>query len=320
MEFFHIILGVVLISFLIVLVLTPEFIRSVRGRGLVGRDMHKPDKPEVAELGGIIILLAYIVGMLLALVVLFTEELKYIYVLASLCAVIIAGFVGIVDDLLEIKWRTKVLSPLIASLPLAVVRAGDYSMHVPLVGGVDFGLAYPIILVPLAITGAANAINMLAAYNGTEAGGTLIVGTTILAASLIYSRPEAGIIIAPMVGGCLAFLIFNRYPSKIFPGDSGTFPMGAAIASAAIVGNLELIGVIAMLPYFLHFFLFGLGRITGIERVKFAEVDSRGYIHPPHRFNLLYFIASLRKLKEWQIVLIVYAILAGSAMLALFGV
>lgn len=317
MQIFYIILSSAVISFLAVLATTPGFIEKAHKRGLVGRDMHKPHRPKVAEIGGIVIILGYILGMLLSLIVLFSEELNFVYVLASLSVVTIAAFVGIADDLLEIRWRTKVLTPLIASLPLVVVRAGNYTMKIPLLGNVDFGLIYPVVLIPLAITGAANAINMVAAYNGIEAGGTFIVGTTILAASIIYSRPEAGVVIAPMIGACLAFLVFNRYPSRVFPGDSGTLPMGAAIASAVIVGNLETIGVIAMFPYFLHFLLFGLGRIAGIERVKFAKVDGEGYINPPHRFNLLYFIAGIKKFKEWQIVVVVYILILISSTLAL---
>jgi UDP-N-acetylglucosamine--dolichyl-phosphate N-acetylglucosaminephosphotransferase len=317
MDMLSIILTCILISFLTVLITAPRFIKNASERGLVGIDMHKPNKPEVPEFGGIVIIVGYVAGMLLALILLFTEEFSYLYVLASLCAVIIAAFVGIVDDLLNIKWRTKVLTPLIASLPLTVVRAGEYTMTIPFIGPVDFGLIYPIVLVPLAITGAANAVNMLASYNGLEAGGTLIVGTTILAASLIYSRPEAGIVIAPMIGACSAFLVFNRYPSRIFPGDSGTFAMGAAIASAVIVGNLETIGLTAMGPYFLHFGLFMLGRIAGVKRVKFAEVDNEGHITPPHKFNLLYLIASIKKFKEWQIVIIIYSMLIVSSLIAL---
>ena len=317
MDMIHVILTGISISFFSVLLIIPSYIRNAIKRGLVGIDMHKREKPKVAESGGIVLILGYIVGMLLSLIILFSEELNYVYVLASLCTVIIAAFVGIIDDLFDIRWRTKVLSPMIASLPLTVVRAGDYTMFIPFIGPVDFGLLYPTVLVPLAITGAANAVNMLAAYNGLEAGGTLIVGSAILVASIIYSRPEAGIVIAPMIGACAAFLIYNKYPSKVFPGDSGTFAMGAAIAAAVIVGNLETIGVIAMMPYFVHFGLFGIGRILGVRRVKFASVNSEGYIIPPHRFNLLYLIASIKKLKEWQIVLIIYLLLIISSILSL---
>jgi UDP-N-acetylglucosamine--dolichyl-phosphate N-acetylglucosaminephosphotransferase len=58
-----------------------------------------------------------------------------------------------------------------------------------------------------------------------------------------------------MFGALLAFLHYNWYPARVFMGDTGTLSIGAVIASAVIVGNYELAGVIVILPYTLDFFV-----------------------------------------------------------------
>lgn len=53
--------------------------------------------------------------------------------------------------------------------------------------------------------------------------------------------------------GLLAFLIFNKYPSRVFPGNSLTYVVGALIAVVAILGNMEKIAVFLFIPYFIEF-------------------------------------------------------------------
>jgi len=63
----------------------------------------------------------------------------------------------------------------------------------------------------------------------------------------------AFVLMIAMIGSLLAFMYYNWYPAKVFMGDVGTLSIGASIASAVIIGNLEFAGVIIIIPYLIDF-------------------------------------------------------------------
>jgi len=109
-------------------------------------------------------------------------------------------------------------------------------MRIPFVGLIDFGIFYSLVLVPLGITGAANAVNMLAGFNGLEVGmGMVAIGTLAIIAYLNGITTSLVILMAAL-GALVAALYYNWYPAKILVGDVGTLTIGAVVASAVIVG------------------------------------------------------------------------------------
>jgi len=163
--------------------------------------------------------------------------------------------IGLIDDLLLIRQHVKALLPLFASLPLVAVRAGVTRMDLPFFGLVEFRFLYPLLLVPLAITGASNATNMLAGFNGLEAGLGVVMCATVGLVAYLRGSTEAVIISFAMLGALLAFLRYNWYPARILIGDIGTLTIGAVVASSVIVGNIERVGIILIIPFFIEFFL-----------------------------------------------------------------
>lgn len=241
------------------LLVLPLLIKRMEKRGIVGRDMNKLGYPKVPEMGGIAVILGFSFGALIA-IFLFTYlgliELNLTYFLAAMTTVVLVGFLGVMDDI--IGWKEGIrqyqhaLIPLFAALPLMAVKVGITSMAFPLFGVVSLGIIYSIIIIPIGITGAANAFNMLAGFNGLEAGMGVIVFSTALFIALASGSVEAAIILAAMLGAIIAFLKFNWFPAKIFPGDSLTLMMGAALASAVIIGNMEKIGIFLIALYFVE--------------------------------------------------------------------
>jgi len=109
--------------------------------------------------------------------------------------------------------------------------------------------------VPLGITGAANAVNILAGFNGLEVGmGMVAVGSLAVIAYLI-GQTTALIILMAALGALVATLHYNWYPARILVGDVGTLSIGAVIACAVIVGNYETAGVIIIIPYVVDFLI-----------------------------------------------------------------
>jgi len=197
---------------------------------------------------------------------------------------LIMAVIGIIDDLFLIRQQIKAILPIFASLPLVAVSAGVSHMYFPLIGVIDFGLIYPLILIPIAITGASNATNMLAGFNGLEAGLGAVMLATIGIVSYSAGRTEAVILSFAMLGALLAFLKYNWYPARIFIGDIGTLIIGATVAVSVIVGNIEKIGIILILPFILELYLKAKGRFNSQSWCKLQDdgkliCPKRGEIH-----------------------------------------
>ncbi|HHQ45020.1 MAG TPA: UDP-N-acetylglucosamine--dolichyl-phosphate N-acetylglucosaminephosphotransferase [Candidatus Altiarchaeales archaeon] len=261
-----------LVAMAFTLLATPWFIRRLSDAGLTVKDMNKASKPDVPEMGGLSIVAGFVVAVLFS-IALGNGSFDMTLLLSGLSVVLIISIIGIIDDLIYVRQSTKALLPIFAALPLVAVKAGVTTMTFPVIGPVDFGILYPLLLIPIAITGAANACNMLAGFNGLEAGIGLIMCATIAFVSIIVGESEAFILSAAMAGALLAFLFFNWNPAKIFIGDSGTLSIGAVVASSVIIGDIERVGAILIIPFFLELFLkvrgkFRMPSFCGVEGGK----------------------------------------------------
>ncbi|MBR9678766.1 MAG: hypothetical protein GON13_00680 [Nanoarchaeota archaeon] len=291
-------------SFILGYLILPKLIKSLVKNGLFGRDIHKLNKPKVAEPGGIALIFSFIftIFMYMALLTYFGEGVNN-SLFAGILTVMIAGIIGLVDDFLNIKWRTKMILAFFPALPLIVLKAGVSGMIIPLVGFVDFGFFYSLVLIPLMVNFAINEFNMVAGYNGLESGLAIVSMVTIIIASFLTNNVVVAVLVASMLGGTVAFFLFNKFPAKIFPGDTGTFLWGSLLITALIIGNMEKLALGIFFLYFIDFvgFLFCLKNGC---RVKFAKIDSQERLHPScgHRiyFALPYFFPNLN-LKEKNI-------------------
>ena len=152
------------------------------------------------------------------------------------------------------QW-VKAIIPLIAALPLMAIKVGDTTMSIPFIGQVDFGILYSLVLVPIGVTVAANAVNMLAGFNGSEVGMGIIAAGSLAIIAYSLGETTALLILLAALGALLATLYYNWYPAKVFVGDTGTLSIGAIIASAVIIGNFETAGVIIIIPYAIDFLI-----------------------------------------------------------------
>ena len=265
------------ISFFTTLLVIPYWIKRAKKANLLGIDMNKHKKTEVAEMGGIIVILGFIFGVLYYIALrtfYFSFDKTTLPILAAITTVLIITLVGVIDDLLGwkigLRQYQKPILTLIAALPIMVINVGHTEMLLPIIGLVDFGLVYPLIIIPIGIVGASNGFNMLAGYNGLESGMGVIILSTLGFVAWQNNLGWVSIIAFCMVFSLLAFLIYNKYPSKIFPGDSLTYSAGALIAIIAILGNMEKIALILFIPYFIEFILKARGKM---QKESFAKPD-----------------------------------------------
>jgi len=247
-----------LAAFAVTLYSIPNVARKLKEAGIVGKDINKKDTPALPEMVGITVVMGLVCGLLsiVALLTIFEAPLPSTLLFAGLCVILIISLIGIYDDLFDMAQITKALLPLAASVPLvAATISSSRTILIPFMGPIDFGILYPILLIPIGITVASNLTNMLAGFNGLEAG----MGIAVFAfASLIAYLKGATIILfftVPMLGALVAFLLFNKYPAKVFMGDIGTLSIGATLAVAVIVGGFQSLGAILVIPYVLDFFI-----------------------------------------------------------------
>jgi UDP-N-acetylglucosamine--dolichyl-phosphate N-acetylglucosaminephosphotransferase len=221
--------------------------------------MNSEKQEEITEMGGLIMAAGFGVGIVFAIFLRTFFDLflsvSLTSILAVLSTVLIVVIIGVFDDLISIRQWIKAVIPAFAALPLMAIKEGYSMLRIPFVGLIDFGIFYSLVLVPLGITGAANAVNMLAGFNGLEVGmGVVAIGALAVIAYLI-GQTTALIILLAALGALIAALYYNWYPAKVLVGDVGTLTIGAVVASAVIIGNYETAGVIIIIPYVVDFLI-----------------------------------------------------------------
>ncbi len=242
--------------------------------GIRAIDQQKSDKPLIPTSAGIIVLIGTLAGIFLFIGVdtfILQTSVNLSYILAAAFSIFIITFIGFFDDMnvspilkkdkgladyrIGLKQWQKPLLVLPAAIPLMAVRAGVTEMALPIIGAVNFGILYPLVLIPLAVVFVTNATNMLAGMNGLEAGLGFVATLSIGLYAFFVGRPEAAIIALSAAGALGAILLFNWYPAKILPGDTLTYLIGASIITSVVIGNIEKFGIIIFSPWIIEFFL-----------------------------------------------------------------
>ncbi len=301
-------------GFLAAFVTVPFIIENSRKVGIVGKNRNKANEA-TPEMGGIAIVAGISIGVLAAIAFGANQHPEIKYLLAAISTVLIMGILGLLDDLYSLKKLVKAPIPFIAAIPLSAVRAGTRNINFPIIGSINFGSWYPLGLVPLAVGGASNAFNMLAGLNGLEAGMGLIISLAIFIAAYMRGSYDAIIISISLFASCLAFLYYNRYPAKIFPGDVGTYTIGATIASAIILGNLEFFGLFLFAPYF---FEFAIKATTGFKGQSFGILKNGKLTWPGKPESITHIIMKLGPMTEKEVVKKILTIEVVVASIGLF--
>lgn len=210
-------------------------------------------------MGGIVLAAGFCAGIITAIGIktFFSHLLSIdlLSMLGALSAVLAVSLIGIVDDLIFVRQGAKALFPLLASLPLIATKAGQTIITLPLIGPLNLGLFYSLAMVPIGITGSANAFNMLAGFNGLEVGMGLIAVSSLAVIAYLLKATTSLVLLVAAMGALIATLRYNWYPSKVFLGDVGTFSIGAIVATSVILGNFEWAGIIIIIPYAFDAFL-----------------------------------------------------------------
>ena len=258
-----------LFAFFIVFFITPIIIKILEKKNFVVKDVNKKGNVMIPRPGGLSIILGIIVSELIFYVFLQLNE-----ILAIIITTTLAFFIGYVDDRKTMGGWFKPLMLAIAALPIIFIGAYDSNLTFPLFGDVQIPLLYfGLIIFMIPITG--NTINSIDVLNGVASGFMVIASFTLSICLFILQNYEIAVISLPLGFVSLAFYKYHKIPSKIFPGDSGALAFGAMYGSIAIVGGVEIIAAIILLPAIINSFLFlsSVKRIVEHRQIKGKPVE-----------------------------------------------
>ena len=238
------------IAFLSIYAFTPILIKFLEKRNLSVKDVNKKGNVMVPRHGGISI----VIGLIASEIALYA-----FFPISEILAVVIVsilGFsVGIVDDRKVMGGWFKPVALAFCAAPILLLGAYDSNLDFPLFGSVSIPSLYlALVVFMIPITG--NTINSIDVLNGVASGFTTIASFALAISLFILQNYEIGITCLALAFVSLAFYKYHKFPSKIFPGDSGALALGATYGVIAIVGHVEVIAAIAILPAIVNSFLF----------------------------------------------------------------
>ncbi len=257
------------IACIVVLALTPFFIRFMR-RGGIGQQV-RVDGPEghlvkqgTPTMGGVII----IAGIVISVVLVGNLSAKLVLCLA---AVLCTTVLGLLDDIESVAHKRSLgLTPPQKMGGLVLISVGFTIFAVNICGieacvslpgsitidlsigafsfdalGISWSIPWLyIIFCFLLFAGLSNAVNLTDGLDGLAGGTTLVV--MLFMAMVAYRRDDLQLAIfaGACAGACTGFLWFNCYPASIFMGDTGSLALGSAFASLAILTKTEVVSLV----------------------------------------------------------------------------
>jgi len=256
-------------AFFIVFFSTPYLIKFLQKRNSTVKDVNKKDHVMIVRPGGPSIIAGIIASELILYGFLQINEILAIMVTSS-----IAFVIGYVDDRKVMGGWFKPLALILASTPIIFLGTYDSNLSFPLFGTVQIPALYlGLIIFMIPITG--NTINSIDVLNGVASGFMIIASFSLSIALFILQNYEIAIISLPLGFISLAFYKYHKIPSKIFPGDSGALALGAMYGAIAIIGHVEIIAAVALLPAIINSFLFlsSMKRIVEHRQIKGKPVE-----------------------------------------------
>jgi phospho-N-acetylmuramoyl-pentapeptide-transferase len=275
------------VGLIVSILVTPLAIKAFRQHGF-GQEI-RDDGPEshlskkgTPTMGGTVMVLATVLGYLVAHLVLLNQEGRGVTTTGLLLLFLLIGLgtVGFLDDYLKIRYRrslglnktAKLVGQLVIGLTFAVLALieddNGESVATPAISFVrDIApLTLPAFLFVavayLFIAGFSNAVNLTDGLDGLAAGCSAMVFASYVIISFwqfghdcssalaidgcytVRDPLDVTLVAASAMGACLGFLWWNTSPARIFMGDTGSLALGGLMSGLAIVTRTELLLVV----------------------------------------------------------------------------
>jgi UDP-N-acetylglucosamine--dolichyl-phosphate N-acetylglucosaminephosphotransferase len=289
--------------------------------GVVAMDHNKKDKPTLPSGCGIAAAMGFTIGILAyafgGSFNLYLPVASLVTLFALSLSVVLVSLVGLLDDM-NVKsapvrttdmsdtrkglkqWQKPVIT-LLGAIPLIAINAGNSIVTLPFIGALNFGIFYPLIIIPLAVIFASNAFNLLGGFDGIATGTGLIAAIALLIYSIFFGTYTGALISGVIVATLVVFFAFNIYPSRLIPGDSFTYFVGTALVADMIIGNMEAFGLIVFAPWIIEFVLHAIRKFKVTD---LGKPRKDGTMEPPYGkrvYSWTHLLMNLKPSKEWEI-------------------
>jgi UDP-GlcNAc:undecaprenyl-phosphate GlcNAc-1-phosphate transferase len=264
-----------LLPFTISLLLTPLIKRwSTKAGAYAHENARTIHHGKISRIGGVAIYLGFLITM--ALTVTADDAINGVVLGGS-----IMFFVGLIDDLIDIKPVVKLFFEVIAACVLIYYGVRVDVLRLPFGIKITFWpITYLFTLVW--VCGITNAVNLIDGLDGLCGGLSVIILVTTASVAIIERRVDIVQITLILAASTLGFLVYNSYPASIFMGDCGSLFLGFMISAISLLGfksstiiTLALPIVLLLLPIIDT--LSAILRRT-LKGMKFSQAD-KSHIH-----------------------------------------
>lgn len=185
---------------------------------------------------------------------------------AALVFVIALGFgiIGFIDDYIKVVKKRNLGLTALQKFLMQLVLTAVYVSVLYFLGELKTEIYIPFVKNPVGLpvwlyipfvmfvsVGVVNAVNLTDGLDGLAASVTVVDGIFFtLVSFVVFAASGISYFAAALTGGLLAFLIYNKYPAKVFMGDTGSLFLGAAVALMAIGLKMEIFLILVGFVYF----------------------------------------------------------------------
>lgn len=303
------VLTAILVPILIPLLKRMKFGQTIRQEGPESH-LIKTGTP---TMGGLSFISVTIVLSIIGLF--FADDIYKLLVLI----IVTLGFalIGFIDDYIIVvkkdnaglSSKQKFLAQILVAVIIFIIMRNwipdiDAGIQIP---GTDLFIPLGIFFVVWIVfwlVGFSNAVNLTDGLDGLSTGTSIIAFGSFLVISLLTGEMEVALFLFILIGSLIGFLIFNKYPAKLFMGDTGSLALGGIIATVSLLLNssllLLIIGIVFVIETASVMMQVASYKTTGRRIFKMTPIH--------HHFELSGW-------NEWKIVIVFWSVglLAGIA-------
>ncbi len=319
-----------LVGFIFTIIAAKFLMGYMKEAGVTSPDHNKKGMPTLPASVGLAVAIGFSIGIFTyafgVSAHLYGAVADLVDLFATVLSVVLISLVGLLDDInvkatmvkstdmmdtrKGLRQAYKPIMTVMGALPLMAVinSTGLDTLAIPFIGQVNFGLFYPLIIIPLAIIFTSNSFNLLGGFDGIATGTGFLASLALMIYALIYGNYIGALLASVLTTVLFAFLFFNIFPAKAIPGDSFTYGVGAALLVIMALGNMEIFGIIVFMPWIIEFVLH--------LRRKFKVTDlgkmrSDGTFAPPYGrkiYSWTHLIMNLKRCREWEVSLYMWVV------------
>lgn len=212
-------------------------VRVMMAVGIPDRpDARKAHVQEIPKSGGVGIVSAFLLGLLLLYRYGEVSRLAAPLFLGVIAAAILIAAVSLLDDLYDFPFAVKLAAQLLAALAAVGAGLAARRFDFPVIGAVPLGRAGPVLSV-LWIVFVTNAMNFIDGLDGLAAGTTLVACLFLAGIAGLHGGFFVYTTALLLAGGVAGFLPFNYPRARIFMGDVGSQFCGFMLALLGIAAT-----------------------------------------------------------------------------------